>query len=194
MNVLTLGSAPPGAGEPRLLTAEDLERMPDQGGRHELVRGRLVKPMPPNPFHGNIVFRLSYRLQTYLDETGIAEGFVETGFLLSRQPDIVRSPDLSVVLRARLEGMDLSRGFFPGGPDLAVEVVSPGDTHDEVADKVEDYLAFGVRLVWVVRPTRRTVAVHRPGEAVKILAGDDALDGGDILPGFTLPLAKLFRA
>ena len=194
MNALTLGSAPPAAGEPRLMTAEDLERMPEQGGRHELVRGKLVLTMPPNFLHGSVVARLSQHIQNYLDGTDAAEACVETGFILARGPDIVRSPDLSVILRARLRGVNLAKGFFPGAPDLAVEVVSPGDTHDEVADKVEEYLAFGVRFVWVVRPTCRTVAVHRPGEAVKILTGDDALDGGDILPGFTLPLAKLFRA
>ncbi len=189
-----LKPAPATDGKPRLMTAEDLERMPDGDNHYALWRGRLVKHMPPNPAHGNIVLRLAHHIQSFLEEIDHAEAFVETGFILARDPDIVCGPDLSVVLRSRLEGINWSRGFFPGAPDLAVEVVSPGDTHDEVADKVEDYLALGVRLVWVVRPTRRTVAVHRLGEAVRILTGDDALDGGDILPGFTLRLTKLFRA
>lgn len=189
-----LKTEPRAAAEPPLMTVEELEQMSDDDNHYELVRGLLLRLVPPNFSHGNIVGRLAYHIQGFLDKNEIAEICIETGFILARHPDIVRGPDLSVVLRPRLEGVDLSRGFFPGAPDLAVEVVSLGDTHDEVADKVEDYLALGVRLVWVVRPTRRTVAVHRPGEAVRILAGDDALDGGDVLPGFVLPLTKLFRA
>lgn len=84
--------------------------------------------------------------------------------------------------------------FFEGAPDLAVEVVSPGNTRREIAGKVRDYLAAGSRAVWVVNPERRTVTVHRPDREPERLAGSDVLDGGPVLPGFRLPLSEIFEA
>ncbi len=117
---------------------------------------------------------------------------VESGFLLASQPDTVRGPDISFAAAERVPSEGLPEGFFPGAPDLAVEIVSPGDTDVEVQDKVMDYLTHGTRRVWVVRPRQQTVTVHRPDGTARLLQGKDVLDGEDVVPGFTFLLQELF--
>jgi Uma2 family endonuclease len=116
----------------------------------------------------------------------------ETGFQLARAPDTVRAPDVSFVRKERLPEGDLPTGYWPGPPDLAVEVMSPNDSKPEVERKAQEYLRKGVRLVWLVFPRKRAVAVHRPGAPVELLGESDALDGGEVVPGFRYPLARLF--
>jgi Uma2 family endonuclease len=103
----------------------------------------------------------------------------------------VRAPDAAFVTRERAERFADREKYFEGAPDLAAEVVSPGDSGREVAEKVGDYLAAGTRLVWVIDPRRRTVTVHRPGADPQTLGPDDLLEGGDLLPGFALPVSRL---
>ncbi len=84
------------------------------------------------------------------------------------------------------------RGFMPIAPDLVVEVVSPHDRYSDVRLKIDTYLEYDVRLVWVLEPRRRTVTIHRPNGTTTVLAGKDALDGEDVLPGFQVSVAALF--
>ena len=116
----------------------------------------------------------------------------EPGFLLTINPDTVRAADVAFVRRERLEGVGRVRGYWDGAPDLAVEVISPNDLYTEVDEKVAEWLEYGTRLVFVVNPRRRTVAVHRPGQPVRILSENDLLDGEDVVPGWTLPTRDLF--
>jgi Uma2 family endonuclease len=114
----------------------------------------------------------------------------ETGFILFPDQETVRSPDAAFVAGDRLERPP--QGFIPLAPDLAVEVLSPSDRMAEALGKVGMYLDAGVRLVWLVDPTTRTVTVYRPNAAPETLGGGDHLVGGDVLPGFALPVAEMF--
>ncbi len=181
------------AVEPKLMTAEELERLPRDGSRHELVRGELHS-MPPTGFeHGGTTGRFYVSLATYVWANQLGEVVVgEPGFRLTVDPDTVRAPDIAFVRRERLVATTRTRGYWPGAPDLAVEVISPNDRYTDVDDKVADWLQHGVRLVFVVNPRRRTVAVHRPGQPVRVLSGDDLLDAEDVVPGWTLRVGDLF--
>jgi len=103
----------------------------------------------------------------------------------------VRAPDTGFVRKDRLPAR-LTGKYFPGAPDLAVEVVSPNDRADEVQDKVQDWLSHGTQLVWVVEPRTRTVIVYRPDGTANVLQADGTLDGEDVLPGFRFPLQRLW--
>jgi len=116
----------------------------------------------------------------------------ETGFLLARNPDTVRAPDVAFVARERLATAPKGRGYFPGPPDLAVEVISPGDTYAEVEAKVEEWLAAGSRMVVVVNPRNETLKVYGSLIDVTRLTVADTFDGGDVVPGFRLPVRRIF--
>lgn len=121
----------------------------------------------------------------------------ETGFVLARDPDTVRAPDVAFVSMERLEA-EVRRGpYFEGAPDLAVEVLSPGNASAGVAAKIRDYLTAGAKAVWVVDPSSRTLTVHRPGPASgrppEILSETDTVDGGSAVPGFRLPVREIFE-
>ena len=115
-----------------------------------------------------------------------------TGFILERDPDIVRAPDAAFVASGRIPETGVPVGYWPFAPDLAVEVVSPSDRLADVHAKIVDYLAAGTRLVWLVEPETRMVHVYRSTRQVDVLGTDDALDGGDVLPGFRTPVQHLF--
>ncbi|MGH7572932.1 MAG: Uma2 family endonuclease, partial [Gemmatimonadota bacterium] len=116
----------------------------------------------------------------------------ETGFILESDPDTVRAPDAAFVRRERLKEAVDAAGFFPGAPDLAVEVVSPGDGNAEVEAKVAGWLEAGTRMVIVVNPVQRTVQVYRGLNEVVLLKETDELDGGSVVPGWTVPVGDLF--
>jgi Uma2 family endonuclease len=116
----------------------------------------------------------------------------EAGFKLAGDPDTVRGPDVAFVRRERLDSSLGPEGFFHGAPDLAVEIVSPGDTALELRQKIGEYLQAGARLVWVLQPDARTVIVHRPGASPETVGPDDLLDGEDVIPGFTCRAGDLF--
>jgi len=112
--------------------------------------------------------------------------------VLRRDPDTVRAPDVAFVRTDRVPPPDERRKFAELAPDLVAEVTSPSDRVGEVNSKVAQWLDAGVRLVWVVDPESRIVVAHQPGGVAHLLRGDDVLDGGDVLPGFSLPLRDLF--
>ena len=146
---------------PKLMTADDLFDLPCDHMRHELVRGEL-RTMPPAGFdHGSIGMSLSWRLAHHVHSNSLgAVLLAETGFILALDPDTVRAPDISFVRSDRIPAEGNPK-FFHGPPDLAVEVVSPNDTSEEVEDKVLDWLEAGTKLVWVVSPKHRRVTVYR---------------------------------
>lgn len=176
----------------RPLTAEDLYDLPLDDVRAELVGGELVCEPPAGFEHGVRAAGIGYHLLRFIEDhpIGVVCG-AETGFVLFRNPDTVRAPDAAFVTRERAECFVDREKYFEGAPDLAAEVVSPGDFRREVAEKIRDYLAAGTRLVWVIDPRRRTVTVHRPGADPRVLGPDDLLEGGDLLPGFALPVSRL---
>ncbi|MCZ6681035.1 MAG: Uma2 family endonuclease [Candidatus Poribacteria bacterium] len=177
---------------PETMTADELLVLPDDGFRYELVKGVLRK-MPPAGFdHGIRTMDLGARLHRYVKRNNIGRvAAAETGFQLAWNPDTVRAPDIAFVRRDRLPPTG-QRGYFQGTPDLAVEVVSPGDSSREVEEKVADWLNAGTSLVWVVRPRNRTVTVYRSLTDVAILARADTLDGESVIPGFRCRVAEIF--
>ena len=177
----------------RLLTAEELWGMPN-APRCELIHGEL-RIMSPSGFeHGVRIGLLFGPLQDYVrsQRLGVVCG-AETGFILTTNPDTVRAPDIAYVAAARIPASGPTTRFFPGAPDLAVEVVSPSDAADDVAEKVADWLRAGTLLVWVVQPKSRTIAVYDSPATARILNINDQLTGGEVLPGFTLAVAEVFR-
>ena len=181
----------------RLVSADDLpalsSRLAAEGKRTELVRGDLVVMAPAGGRHGHIANAIAYLLTEF---TRAGQGGMvfaaETGFLLGRDPDTVRAPDVAFVAAGRLAEDELPHGFLELAPDLAVEVVSPNDSPAAVRDKVRDWLEAGTRLVWVVYPDPRSVTVHRQGGQPQELSETDSLPGAPALPGFAVPVRDLF--
>ena len=146
--------------------------------------------------HGEVAMELGAQLRVYAKEHSLGPVYAAgTGFRLARNPDTVRAPDVAFVRRERFPLPQEQRvsAYFPGAPDLAVEVVSPDDKADEVIRKVEDWLSHRAQLVWVVYPRQRMVMVYRADGTVKRLNAGDTLDGEDLLPGFSCQVMEIFR-
>ncbi len=176
-----------------LLTADDLAKQPNDGARYELVKGVLQK-MPPAGFeHGICAAEIGSRLNVHVKTHKL--GYVcgaETGFKIAQNPDTVRAPDAAFVSQASIEQQGIVRGYWEGAPDLAVEVISPGDTYAEVAEKVEEWLTAGCRMVWVINPRRETVEVYRSNKDFTVLRGTDILNGADVVEGFKCQVQDIF--
>lgn len=178
-----------------LLTGNDLLRISaseEPCVRYELVEGKLKKMPPTGGPHGDLTTRLAYHLYGHVRLNGLGHVLNDAGFYLRRDPDTVRGPDVAFIRAARVPGGKLPEGYFFGPPDLAVEVVSPGDTAAEVEAKMRDYLTSGVLSVWVVYPDTRTVVVHRPDGTATRYGEDGVLQDEELLPGFSLSLRELF--
>ena len=174
-------------------TASELFGMPDDGFRYELVKGELRKMSPSGSEHGAVIVNITVLLAQYVksNKLGVCFG-AETGFKIESDPDTVRAPDVAFIRRERIPASGITKKFWPGAPDLAVEVLSPGDTRAEVDEKVEDWLQTGARAVWVINPKRRGVSVYRPTTDVTRLSEDDELDGGEVVPGFRCKVSEIF--
>ena len=178
-----------------LVTAEQLLYMPRGRFRCELIAGELRKMSPAGWKHGLIAARLHLLLGRYVDDHGLGVLFEgDTGFLLASDPDTVRAPDVAFICRERLAAEKPTEAFWPGPPDLAVEVNSPGDTAHEVDDKVKGWLDAGTRMVWVIDPKRRSVTVYRSAARVIVLTENDELSGEDVVEGFHCVVGDLFAA
>ncbi|HUS90844.1 MAG TPA: Uma2 family endonuclease [Phycisphaerae bacterium] len=176
--------------EKQLVTAEQLAEMPDLG-RCELVNGEVREMTPAGSTHGRIASTIDSLLRWHVKREGLGTTYTaDPGFILARDPDTVRAPDVAFVSKGR-EPED-ERGYFPGPPDLAVEVVSPTDSVKYVDDKVRSWLDAGTRAVWVVWPNTRTVTVYRPGAAALTLREEEDLDGGDVVPDFRCRVGEIF--
>jgi Uma2 family endonuclease len=180
------------------MTAEEFlhEPEPPDGGRWELVEGRVVTMPPVSGGHGRRASRIDRLLGTFVEQHALGEVLVEAGYVFARNPDSVRGPDVSFVANDRIpEGGIPDEGWVPCIPTLAVEVVSPDDLDREVQRKVDLYLAAGVARVWVVRPKNRTITVCRPGGDAHVFGRDESLgsdDAGFAVEGFQLPLRQIF--
>jgi len=172
------------------MTAEELLAYP--GHQHyELVAGTLRVSEPPGGRHGQVAAHLAQLLRSHVKAAGLGTALVESGYIVRRNPDTVRGPDVSFVSKSRLDPDRIPTGFLPFAPDLAVEILSPDDRPGDIAEKVRDYVAGGAKLVWVVDPVRRSVTIHRPDRESETIAPPATLDGGDVLPAFACPLAEL---
>ena len=177
----------------KLLTAEDLLRLNGQGVKGELIRGVLCETVSAGKVHARIAMIFGAKLVNHVIPRRLGQvGGTDGGVLIERNPDTVREPDIYYVSAERQPLDDQSEGYLEVIPELVVEIVSPSDSPREVNDKTQMWLAHGVLMALEVYPAERAVMVHRPGQPAVTLTGDDALDGGDVLPGFTLPLRDIF--
>lgn len=176
--------------ETKLMTADELLAMPDDGAlKYELVNGELITMSPAGSRHGITSARLFVSLAQYVIAKHLGEAFpADTGFVISRNPDTVRAPDVAFVAAERM--VDTEK-YFPGAPDLAIEVISPNDRHTNIEAKVREYFRAGTRLVIVVDPRLQTATVRTPS-GITELTLDDVITGGDVVPGWSLPMRELF--
>ena len=175
------------------MTIEELEQLPEDEGRFELLDGDLIEMAPTGFDHGKLSTRMLTLINVFVleRELGTVVG-TDAGFILRRDPNRVLAPDIAFVSAEQFAIDAEQPGFLELAPDFVVEIVSPSDRWNYVNDKVNAYLDAGVRLIWVVDPRRKEVIVHTPDRVARTVAGDTTLDGGDVLPGFEITLGKLF--
>ena len=183
---------PPSPQTGRLFTADELLSMPSDA-RYELIEGKLV-PMPPtSDDHGLSTSDLHGEIWSYVRANDLGRCWAaETGFLLARSPDTVLAPDSAFAVKERLNYQRTGRGFVPIVPDLIVETRSPSDRLTGMEEKIRRWLSHGVRMALLLDPQRRTIRVFTPDADLVTLTPDDALDSDDVLPGFSLPLRRIF--
>ena len=174
---------------PKLLTAAEFAALGDIG-RAELIRGRVVHLTRPKPKHGRVAQNIAYSLESHVRPRRLGQVYgSEIGYVAERDPDTVRAPDVSFVRPEVADAHDEAE-WYPHGPDLAVEVVSPTDAAPEVDEKVAMWLASGSRSVWVVDPQRRSGRIHRPAGAVEQVDQGGLLQDQAVLPGFSMTLRE----
>jgi len=177
-----------------LVTAEELWNMPEVSGKRlELIDGELVKVPGAGALHTMIVFAPARLLEDFVRKHEL--GLVMPGglaYVLHRNPDQIRIPDVSFIGWGSLPEDGIPEGFWEVPPTLAVEVVSPDDLAEDFHARVQDYLEAGSSQVWVLWPRRSSVSVYRPGADTRELGPDSLIDGGDILPGFSTQVSHLF--
>jgi len=172
-------------------TAEELLLLPDEM-HGEIVDGRFVPMTAPGFEHGVVTMRIGRLLSAHAEDhaLGLVTG-AETAFRLRRSPDLVRCPDCAFVAAARVPP-GRNTGAFEGAPDLAVEVLSPSNSAAEMNRKLFEYFQHGTQLVWVVDSDDRSVTIYGGGPPPRRLTDGDTLDGGDVMPGLAIPVARLF--
>ena len=176
----------------QLMTAEELLLLREDRQRYELVRGVLRTRPLIGHLDSYYALNVGSELFMHVEANRLGRAYSSnTGFLLERDPDYVLAPDASFVRQERVETATEERGYFPGAPDFVAEVISPSDRYADVDDKVKEWLNAGTRMVVVVNPRDRTVSVHTP-KSVITLTESDTLDGGDVVPGWRLPVADIF--
>lgn len=175
----------------KLYTVHDLDALAAEGQRYELDMGRLITMPPTKPKHGEIEALLVYYLSQVVIPNLLGIVGSGSGFRLSTDPDTVRAPDVWFIEQAQLP---IPMDEYPtGGPTLAVEIVSPANTIDEMNTKLTQYFTAGTRMVWLIYPDRRRVDVFTAPTQGVILGETDTLRAEAILPAFALPLRALFK-
>jgi Uma2 family endonuclease len=175
-----------------LITGEELARMGNLG-RCELVEGRIVQMTPTGDAHGGYESNFDYALHSFVDAHKLGKVRVgEVGIYVQRNPDTVRGADAIFISNERY-AQKRSSSYLDVAPDLVVEILSRSDTWSEVMQKLREYFAIGVRLVWVADPTARVVFVYRSLTDVREFTEQDELPGDDVLPGFAVQVAQLFE-
>ncbi len=173
-------------------SADDLWNLPDDGMRHELIEGQLRAMTPAGAEHGRVAMTAGRLLSVHVHATGTGVTFgAETGFILASDPDTVRAPDAAFVGKAHAEAVGRTVRFWPGPPDFAVEVVSPGDSFSEVESKALGWVAAGVTAILVLDPARGTGTVYRASGEISVCT-DGELDLSDAVPGWRVAVVEFF--
>jgi Uma2 family endonuclease len=177
------------------MTADDLWRMADDGLRHELIQGELTMMAPAGGGHGEVVFTVGLLLGTHVRANRLGKVVAaETGFIIARDPDTVRAPDVAFIAKQHVPAGGLPANFIPFAPDIAVEVLSPSDSQLDVEEKIEQWIQAGTAMVWVVNPRSKAVTVHMRGRDPRVLRENDLLGGEDVCPGFSVRVGELFES
>ncbi len=179
--------------KPKLITADELLELYSKGVRGELIQGVLCETMPAGGQHGKIAAIIISILMNFIrpQRLGTVAG-TDAGVLLDRSTNLVREPDVAFFSVNKLALDAVVTGYYEMVPDLVVEIASPGDTNVQSHDKARMWLSFGVPMVWEVLPGRRSVNIHQLNRPIAALEEDDALDGGDVLPGFSCQVREIF--
>lgn len=177
----------------KVWTEADLQALPEDGYLHELVDGELVMSPKNDWLHGDLCVRLLVALATHVRTHRLGAVFdSSTGFWMANRN--CRAPDIAFVGRERLRGLNRAEPrFFPGAPDLAVEILAASNTRQEMDERLRDYFASGTRLAWLVDPRRQMVEVCRSLTQRRLLGSGACLEGEEVLPGFQYPIADLFK-
>jgi Uma2 family endonuclease len=176
----------------KLITAEEFMNMPEpaDGSKQDLVRGEIVTMPSPKGMHGIIQSKVDRLIGNFVDEHRLGWTVTESGVILERDPDTVRGPDVAFYSIQRQPNPP--EDYFEVPPDLAVEIRSPSDRPGRIREKIRDYVANGVRLIWVVDPADRTVTVYAGRNRGVVYDESDTLDCGDVLPGFSCQVSQFF--
>lgn len=190
------------------LTERKIENLPDKkiwtdaefmalnqdGHRYEIVNGELIDMGNSGAKHGYVAIVLSAALFNHVSKEKLGAMF-DSSTAFKMKSGNKRSPDISFVAKERLQGLEeLPDGFLEGAPHLAIEILSPGNTVEEIDNKIVEYFDNGSRLVWVINPKQKYVLVYKSSqEPDRLLKSTDSLDGEDVVPGFSIPIADLFQ-
>jgi Uma2 family endonuclease len=185
--------------EEKIWTDDELLALPKDGNKYEIVKGELVVS-PAGIEYEEIGVRVIVALANFVSEhkLGIICGSSAGYWMKPRNPSLPKkrnflSPDVSFLAKERLQGLKRPpKKFFDGGPDLVVEILSPSDTVELLHEKIVEYFENGTRLLWVVNPAEQIVLVYHTQQPDRLLRSGEMLDGEQVIPGFTLPVAKLF--
>ena len=176
------------------MTADELIRLPRGQFRYELINGELKTMSPSGHTHGRVTMRLSAPLAQFVWDNKLGEVYgAETGFKLTSNPDTVLAPDIAFISVERFKKGSQVKGYWPGPPDLAVEVLSPAESERKVKIKIGQWFEFGTQEVWIVDPRKATVVVYRSPSDSTTFSKSESLKGGEILPGFSIELTRLFE-
>jgi Uma2 family endonuclease len=177
----------------KLLTAEEFERLPDDGKLYELIDGQLHEIPQLTMWQGEVEANLAMRVHTHAQ--GRTLGCVSIGkvvFILRRNPDRVRAADIAFIRQERVPPLEARQHIMEVIPDLVVEILSKSDTIVEISDKIDDWLNADVQMLWVVDPFRRTVTIYQPRHDPALLGEHGLLEGDPVIPGFRCPVAEIF--
>ncbi|MBD2079862.1 Uma2 family endonuclease [Leptolyngbya sp. FACHB-17] len=180
------------SAQSKIWTDEEFMALPDNGDRYEIVDGELKIVGNSGMLHGHIASVLIVFLGGLVRSQKLGV-ICDSSTAFKMKSGNKRSPDISFVAKDRLKGLKkLPRGFFEGAPDLAVEVISPSNTFEEIHQKIVEYFESGSRLVWVINPDEESVIVYRSATPDRLLKKADFLDGEEVVDGFRLAIAELF--
>ena len=175
----------------------DLDKLLDKARKYErfeIIEGKVIPLAPTKPIHGLVAGKVFLMLALYAQQHKLGRVFAaETGFFTRGDKKTVRAPDVAFVSYQKIPAGELPGDFLSVAPELAVEVVSPGDRAGEIETKTREWLDFGAALVWIVYPEAKRVHVCTIGNQIHVLSTTDKIDGGSILPGFEAAISAFFE-